>query len=82
MAAISTGKARNQFAELINRTAYGKQRSTLTRRGKEVAAVVPIEDLRLLELLEDRLDLEQARQALAEEGEDERWEDLKAELGL
>jgi len=82
MKQISTGEARSGLAELINRTAYGKERTALTRRGKEVAAVVPIEDLRLLELLEDRLDLEQARQSLAEDGADENWEDLKTELGL
>ena len=38
----------------------------LRRRGKEVAAVVPIDDLRLLEELEDRIDLLDARAALAE----------------
>ena len=38
----------------------------LRRRGKEIAAVVPIADLRLLEDLEDRIDLADARAALAE----------------
>ncbi len=36
------------------------------RRGKDVAALVPIADLRLLEDLEDRIDLADARAALAE----------------
>jgi len=31
-----------------------------------MAALVPVEDLRLLELLEDELDLEAARKALAD----------------
>lgn len=38
----------------------------LRRRGKEIAAVVPIADLRLLEGLKDRIDLVDARAALAE----------------
>jgi prevent-host-death family protein len=81
---ISTVKARDQFSEVINRAAYAKERIVLTRRGKGLAAVVPIEDLRLLQALEDRLDLQEARAALAEarEGKTVTWEDLKTELGL
>ncbi|MEP0914571.1 type II toxin-antitoxin system Phd/YefM family antitoxin [Leptolyngbya sp. GB1-A1] len=43
---ISTVEARNQFADLINRVAYGKERVILTRRGKALVAVVPLDDLR------------------------------------
>lgn len=84
MAAISTVEARNQFAEVINRAAYGKERVVLTRRKKGIAAVVPIEDLQLLEALEDRLDLEAARAALqeAEAQGTVPWEKIKTELGL
>lgn len=42
---ISTVEARNQFADLINRVAYGKERVILTRRGKALVAMVPLEDL-------------------------------------
>lgn len=45
MTNLSTVEARNQFADLINRVAYGKERVILTRRGKALVAVVPIEDL-------------------------------------
>jgi len=58
---ISTVKARSSYSTVINRAAFGKERVVLTRRGKEVAAVVPIEDVKLLEELEDRIDLEEAR---------------------
>ena len=63
MAHLPTSKAREGFADTINRVAFGKERVILRRRGKEVAAVVPIADLRLLE---DRIDLTDARAALAE----------------
>jgi prevent-host-death family protein len=81
---ISTVKAREQLSTVINRAAFGKERVVLTRRGKEVAAVVPIEDVKLLEELEDRIDLEEARAALAEAKSKGTipWEKIKADLGL
>jgi prevent-host-death family protein len=81
---VSTVKAREQLSTVINRAAFGKERIVLTRRGKEVAAVVPIEDMKLLEELEDRIDLEEARAALAEAKSKGTisWEKIKADLGL
>ncbi len=66
MGHLPASKAREGFADTINRVAFGKERVVLKRRGKEVAALVPIDDLRLLEQLEDRIDLADARIALAE----------------
>jgi prevent-host-death family protein len=82
MSAIATGKARENFSDVVNRSAYGKERIVLTRRGKSVAAVVPIEDLELLEEIEDRLDVEAARKALAEPGRNISLEKVKDLLGL
>ena len=61
---ISATAAKNQFSDVISRAAFGKERIVLTRRGKPVAAVVPVEDLERLENMEDRADLEEARRAL------------------
>jgi antitoxin (DNA-binding transcriptional repressor) of toxin-antitoxin stability system len=57
------------------------ERILLERRGKVVAALVPAADVELLERLEDRLDLEEAR-ALAdvEKHGTVSWEKVKAEL--
>lgn len=66
MLTLDATKARDEFADTINRAAYGKERVILTRRGRELAAVVPIEDVRLLTELEARLDLQDARAILAE----------------
>ena len=84
MGQVNTVDARAQFSEIINRAAFGKERVTLTRRGKEIVAVVPIEDMKLLEALEDRIDLEQARAALAESKKKGTvsWEKIKKELGI
>ncbi len=66
---VSTVVARNEFSTVINRAAFGKERVILERRGKAIAAVVPMEDVRLLRALEDRADLADAiaaeREALA-----------------
>jgi len=61
-----------------------EERLILHRRGKDVAALVPVQDLALLEALEDRVDLDDARAALAEAREKGTipWEQIKAELGL
>jgi prevent-host-death family protein len=67
---LNVSKAREEFPEIVNRAAYGKERTIVSRRGKDLAAVIPIEDLRLLERLAreeiDRIDLEDARAALKE----------------
>jgi prevent-host-death family protein len=76
-------KARGTLAETLNRVTYRGERVVIQKRGKPVAALVPVEDLRLLEQLEDRLDLEAARQALAEaKGRRIPWPTLKRQLGL
>jgi len=54
------------MADVLNRVAYAKERVRITRRGKEVAAVVPIEDLELIERLEDEIDIREAEKALRE----------------
>jgi len=84
MGQVSTVDARSQFSEIINRAAFGKERMILTRRGKEIVAVVPIEDVRLLESLEDRIDLDEARSALVESKKKGTvsWQKIKKELGL
>lgn len=66
MNTTTTVKARDQFAELVNRAAYGKERIILSRRGRNIAAFVPLEDIELLEVLEDCIDVQDAKLALEE----------------
>jgi len=77
---IAASEAREKFATILNEVAFGGERVLLHRHGKDVAAVVPIEDLQLLEALEDKMDLDAAREALAEKGKRVKWEQLKKEL--
>jgi prevent-host-death family protein len=86
MPRLNVSKAREGFPEIVNRAAQKKERTILSRRGKDLAAVVPIEDLRLLERLtrqeEDRLDIEDARNALRETGKSIPLEQAKKKLNL
>ena len=66
---ISTADARKNFADIVNKVAYGKNSIVLTRRGKEIAALVSIEELELLQQLEDYIDIQDAKKALEEPGE-------------
>ena len=70
MAQMTASAAREEFAEVLNRVAYGKERIVLHRHGKPLVAIIPVEDLQLLERLieeeEDRIDVEEARRILAD----------------
>lgn len=77
-------EARDEFAELVNKVAYGNERVRVARRGRDIAAIVPIADINLLEALEDELDLAAARAALADRANRERvaWDEVRARLDL
>ena len=84
MATLETTKAKDTFGDTLNRAAYGKERIILTRRGKPIAALVPLDDLELLDALENAADAEEVQAARAEaaRGEVVQWETVKSELGL
>lgn len=63
---LNSTDARQNLADVLNRVAYAKDRVRITRRGKTVAAVVPIEDLELIERLEDEIDIREGEKALRE----------------
>lgn len=78
---IDTTKARKEFSECVNVITYRHQRVVLKRRGKAVAAMVPVEDLELIREIEDAIDVAAAKKAKEEPGEVP-WEDVKRDLGL
>jgi prevent-host-death family protein len=50
---LNTSDARENLAEIVNQVAYGSQRVILGRRGRAIAALVPMEDLKKLESLDE-----------------------------
>ena len=67
---INTADAKEQFVDLINRVAHNKERVVLTRRGKEIAAIIPFTDLQLILESQDKQDLREAIDALKEARDD------------
>jgi prevent-host-death family protein len=84
MTRLNASEARNDFSSTLNRVAYGKDRVVLHRRGKDLVAIVSVEDLRLLEELEARVDLDEARAALKEADKKGTipWAKIKKDLGF
>ena len=82
--AVSVADARSDLADLLNRVAYGKERLVITRHGRELAALVPIEDLQLVNRLRRFVARKDVARALAEldAGKAPSWERLREELGL
>ena len=82
--AVSVADARSDLADLLNRVAYGKERLVITRHGRELAALVPIEDLQLVDRLRRFVARKDVARALAEldAGKAPSWEQLREELGL
>jgi prevent-host-death family protein len=81
---VNVSEARETFAELVNRAAYGHERVLVARRGRPIAAIVPIEDVEFMERMEDELDLQDALEALADPENAVTYplEQVEAELGL
>jgi antitoxin Phd len=79
---ITTAEARKRFSNVINRVAYSDESFVLTRRGEPIAAIVSMNELKMLREIEDRIDIEDAWKAKNEPGEPIPWEEMKRELEL
>lgn len=84
---ISSKEAKDSWGDTISRVQYGKERITITKKGKAAVALVSLDDLRLLEEIE-RLEYEQdEKQALKALAEAEKkgttsWKDVKKKSGI
>jgi prevent-host-death family protein len=81
MERLTASQARDNFATVVNRVAFGRERLVIQRRGKDMVALISMEDLVYLMTLEEREDVDDAKQALAEP-ERTSWKAAKEKLGL
>lgn len=63
---VNANDAKEEFSELLHRVSHNKERVILTRRGKEVAAIISLDDFARLQQSLSKTDLEEAVDALQE----------------
>lgn len=63
---VPADAAQGELAEAVARAEHDKARVVLTREGRPVAALVPIEDMEMLEAWEDEQDSGLADEAIAQ----------------
>ena len=83
MQSVTAARLKNVIGEVLNQVQFRGERITLTRKGQPAAAIIPIADLRLLEELDDRMDVEEIERILADESDE--WvglEQAEQELAL
>lgn len=80
MTTLTISEARSRLSDLGNRVALRGERIVIVRRGKNLFALVSPEDVELLELMEDKVDLETVRKRLKEPTRS--LARVKKELGL
>ncbi len=82
MTRLTASQLREGLADAINKVAFGGERIILRRNDKDVVAIVSMDDFNLLRELEDKLDLDAMKVALAEPGANIPWAKIKKELGI
>lgn len=81
---INFSEARSELTQIVNHVAFGHDRYILMRNGKELVAIISLEDLDILELCEDYLDVILAKRVdkeIQKEGT-VKWDQAKRDLGL
>ena len=90
MTTVTAARAAKSFAKTLERVRVGRERIIVERNGKELAAIVPVEDLKLLmrlvEEVEDNalaeLAIEREREAEAKGEKPIPWTKVRRDLGL
>jgi hypothetical protein len=67
---------------MLNKISAADARKKFANIGEALAAIVSMEDLKLLQEIEEQMDIEDAWKARNEPGESISWEKLREELDL
>ncbi len=77
----SITQVRNNLSNIVNRAFNINERTIIAKKGKNIAAIISIEDLRTLEKLEKAEDMvlaEMADEAMQEQGENISLAEMKS----
>mgnify|MGYP002260564459 FL=1 len=66
MSRITATKAKREFGDMLNRVVYQGEEVEIQRRGKSVAAIIPLALYSLIRQIEDEADLKAIRKRLNE----------------
>ncbi len=66
MATYTVAKAREELASVLDRVVEDREDIVLTRRGTEVAVIIPVSSYRLLQRVRQRIENTLTKMALAE----------------
>jgi len=81
MTALSITEAREHLSDYADRVAFKGERLCVKRNGKPAFAMVSVEDMKLLEAIEDIMDIEEAEKAIRR-NKFTSWKQAKKKLGL
>lgn len=84
MHSIPAKQARLEFTHIVDEVAFRGERYVVTRNGRELAAMVSMEDLEILQSLENKRDVEIAKKAeehIRQHGTVS-WEEIEKRLGI
>ena len=79
-ARVPASKARGNLARILDAVRVEDERVILTQHGREVAALIRVEDLHLLEELEDHADAEEIRRRISRSTGTVSLNELEAEI--
>jgi len=86
MTRIPVTRARRTLSDVVSHVAFGGERVVLSRNGRDLAAIVPMDLYRRMEQEEDRLDVAEmhraAREAAARGEKPVPYEEARKRLGL
>ena len=77
---ITATELKKRFGEATSRVEYAGERIVVRRNGREAFALIPIDDLRLLEAIEDKIDILSAKESLEDPRPSVPWEEAQKEL--
>lgn len=78
---ISVTKVRENLSEIMGEVRFAHRRIMLSSNGKNIGAIIPLEDLELLEAIEDKIDIELAEKA-DKDGKTYTFDEVLQEMGL